>query len=141
MRYRDGCMPLVSSVDTVYYYDLRVAQLNNRNDFPPCFLRRKLIPSFFVHFTHATSQLKSVCVIEHQCMCSFSYLHYLHKYKLCRCARTRIIPPSRPGMQPLVMLLGVFFLCSNRNRYLLVLVMRALATSIHVRTYLSKLNK
>ena len=49
--------------------------------------------------------------------------------------------PSRPGTQPLVMLLCGFFWRSNRNHYLLVLVMRALATFTHVRMYLPKFNK
>ena len=48
------------------------------------------------------------------------------------------LPLSRPGKQPLVTLLCGFFWRSNRNHYLLVLVMRALATSIHVRTYVPK---
>ena len=53
MRYRDECMPLVSSVNTVYqvlfyYYDLCVAQLNNSNDFSPRFLCQKVIPCFLV---------------------------------------------------------------------------------------------
>ena len=40
------------------------------------------------------------------------------------------------------MLMCVFFWRSNRNLYLLVLVMRALASSIHVRAYASqKTNK
>ena len=43
MQYRDEYMPLVSPVDTVYYYyyDLRMAQLRNRNDFPLCCLCRE----------------------------------------------------------------------------------------------------
>ena len=41
-------------------------------------------------------------------------------------------------MQPLVMLLCGVFWRSNRSHYLLVLVMRALAMSIDVRTYLPK---
>ena len=96
----------------------------------------KLIPCYLVHPPHAISQNKKrVCVVEHQYVCSFSYLYYSHEYKQC-CARTRIIPPSRPGTQPRVMLLCGFFWRSNRNHYLLVLVMRAFATSIHIRAYL-----
>ena len=71
-------------------------------------------------------------------MSSYSYIYYLHGYKLCRCARTRIIPPSRPGMQPLVLLLCGIFCRSNRNYYLLVLVTRALTMSTNVRRYLPK---
>ena len=41
-------------------------------------------------------------------------------------------------MLPLVLLLCGFFCRSNRNYYLIVLAMRALATSIHVRRYLPK---
>ena len=46
------------------------------------------------------------------------------------------LPPSRPGTQPLVMLLCGFFWRSNNNHYLLVLVMRDLPRlSMYVRTY------
>ena len=134
-------MTLFFSVDTVHYYDLRVAQLNDRNDFPLCSLCRKNISCFLVHPPHAISQTKSVCVIEHPCVCSYSYLYYLHEYKLCRCARTRTIPPLRPGTQPLVMLPCGFCRSSNRNHYLVVLVMRALATSFHARTYVPTENQ
>ena len=47
MRDRDECMPLVSSVNTVYYYDLHVTKLNNRNDFSPCFFVSKSYFPFF----------------------------------------------------------------------------------------------
>ena len=42
-------MPLVYSVDTVYYllHDLRVAQLNNRNDFSILFFMSKSYSLFF----------------------------------------------------------------------------------------------
>ena len=50
------------------------------------------------------------------------------------------LPPSRPGTQPLATLLCGVFWRSKRNHYLLVLAMRALAMSIHVRTYVPKLN-
>ena len=129
MRYQNECMPLVSSVDTIYYYDLRVAQLNNMNDFPSRFLVvSKSYSLCLVHPPHAIIQTKSVFVTEHQGVCSYSYLYYLHEYKLCRCARTRMIPPSRLGTQPLAILLCGFFWRSNRSHYLLVFVMRALAT-------------
>ena len=118
---------------------LRVAQLNNRNDFSPCFLCRKATLYFLVHPPPCyTSDKKRVCNRAHQCVCSYSYLYYLHEYKLCRCARTTT--PSRPGTQPLVMPLCGVFWRSNRRHYLLALVMRALAMSIHVRTYLPKFN-
>ena len=75
-------------------------------------------------------------------MCSYSYRYYLNvEYKLCQCARTRIVPPSRPRTRPLVMLICCFFWRSNRSHCLFVLVMRAIASSIHVRTYLVKFNK
>ena len=84
MRYRDECMPLVSSVDTVYIYDLRVAHLNNRrNDFSPCFFCRKCVPCILVHpppIPCSNSQTKNMwCVIKHRCVCSKSYLYYLHE--------------------------------------------------------------
>ena len=138
MRYRDECMPLVSSVDTIYYlpYDLRVAQLNNKTNISPCFFMSK---SYYLFFGTPSpcykSDKKRVCNRAHQCVCSYSYLYYLHEYKLRRCARTCIIPPSRLDTQPLVMLLCGFFWRSNRGHYLLVLVMRALTTSIYQRAY------
>ena len=142
VRYRDECMPLVSSMDTVYYYDLRVAQLSNRNDLCHCLLCGKAIPCFF---SHVTSQTKSwvynratVCVLLRA---PILLARVQTTWYVCQCARIRIIPPSRPGMQPLVMLLCVFFWRSNHNHSLCVLVMPALATSIHVRTYLPKFNK
>ena len=67
----------------------------------------------------------------------------LWRGELCRCARNRIIPPSRLGIQPLVMLCGLFWR-SRRNRYLLVLVIRALCLprlSMHVLTYRNSINK
>ena len=63
MRYRYECIPLVSSVDTVYHYDLRVTQLNNRNDFPPSLLRRKCIPCFYTPSLCHTSDKNRVCNI------------------------------------------------------------------------------
>ena len=54
-------MPLVSSVDTVYYYDLRVAQFNARNNFPLFFHVEKLFPVFLVHLPHVIGQTKA-CV-------------------------------------------------------------------------------
>ena len=78
MRYRDEWMPLVSSVDTVYYllYDLRVVQLNNRNDFSPCFFVSKGYSLFFgTPFPCNKSDKQRVCNrAQHQCVCSYSYL-------------------------------------------------------------------
>ena len=72
MRYRDECMPLVSSVDIVYY-DLRVAQLNNRNDLSSCSMCQKVIPCFLVHPPPMPYvRQKIVCVIEHQCVCALA---------------------------------------------------------------------
>ena len=55
------------------YYDLRVAQLNNRrNDYFPLFLCRKYIPFFLVHpppMPYSMSQTKNMsCVIKHRCV-------------------------------------------------------------------------
>ena len=69
MRYREECIPLVSSVDTVCNYHLCVAQLENSNDFAPCFLCRKVIPCLFIHPPHAISQTKNVCVINIASVC------------------------------------------------------------------------
>ena len=86
----------------------------------------------------AVSQPTTVCVIESISVCALTRIHIT-------CTSTNYVdvpelPPSRPGKQPLVMLLCGFFWRSNRNHYLLVLVTRALAMSIHVRTYLPKFN-
>ena len=84
--------------------------------FPFVFLCRKLIPCFLVHTPPCyKSDKKRVCNRAHQCVCSYSYLYYLHEYKRCRCARTTT--PSRLGTQPLVMLLCGVFWHSNRNHY------------------------
>ena len=61
MRYQDECVPLVSSVDTVYYDDLRVAQVNNRNDFPLVFCIEKLFPAFWYTRPCRKSDKKRVC--------------------------------------------------------------------------------
>ena len=90
---------------------------------------------------HAISQTRSVCAIKHPCLCSYPYLYYLgEKYfvdvpKLVKCH-----PRDRARSLTLVMLPCGFLGRSNRNNYLLVLVMRALATSTHGRTYLPKQN-
>ena len=80
-------------------------------------------------------QTQSLCVTERISVCALARIYIT-------CTSTNYvnvpeIPSSRPGMQPLAMLLRSFFWRSNRNHYLLVLVMRALATSIsmYVRTY------
>ena len=133
-------MPLVSSVDTVYYllYDLRVAQLNSRSDFSPFFMSK----SYSLYFGTPSPMLevrqKSVCVIERISVCALTRI-----YITCTSTNYVDVPeltPPRPGTQPLVMLLCGFFWRSNRNHYLLVLVMHALAMSIHIRTYLPKFN-
>ena len=87
-------------------------------------------------FWYAISQTKSVLVIEHQRVCSYSYLYHLHEYKLCRCSRTRILPPSRPGTKPLVMLLCSFFWGTKTNQYQLVKsFVRLPRPSMYVGTY------
>ena len=76
MRYRDDCIPLVSSAHDVYqvYYllnDLRLAQLN-RNDFSSCFLCRKVFPFFVVHppYCYKLGKKRVVCNRAHQCVCT-----------------------------------------------------------------------
>ena len=118
-------------------YDLRMAQLNNRNDFSTRFLCRKVIPCFLVYPPHpcyksdkkrtSNREPVSVCALT-RTYTTWTSTHYVDVPDL---------PPSRPGTQAFVMLLCGFFWRSNRNHYLLV---RALATSIHVRTYLPKFN-
>ena len=51
---------LVSSVDTVYYCDVRVAQLNNRNDFYR-FYAEKLRPVLWYTLPMPWSDKKQVC--------------------------------------------------------------------------------
>ena len=59
-------MPLVSNLETVYYYDLRVAQLNSRTISPLVFHVEKVIPCFLVHPPHAISLgEKHVCNKAH----------------------------------------------------------------------------
>ena len=106
--------------------------------FPLCFLCRKVNPCFLVHPLHAVSQTISVCVIERISVCALTRTYIT-------CTSTNYVdvpelPPSRPGTQPIVMLLCGFFWRSNRDHHLLLLVMRALATSIQARTYLLKFN-
>ena len=113
-----------------------MAQFDNRNDFNPCFLCRKVIPCFLVHPLLAIGQSKSVCVIQRISVCALTRI-------FINCTSTNYVdvpelPSSKPGTQPLVMLLCGFFWRSTRNHYLLVLVLRALAMSIRVRTYLPK---
>ena len=130
-------MPLVSSVNTVYTAYYTTFAWRTGTIFPLVFYVENLFPVFWYTLPLAISETKSVVSNRaHQCVCSYSYLYYLHEHKLCRCARTTT--PSRPGTQPLVRLLCGVFWRSNRIHYLLVLVMRALAMSIHVCTYLPK---
>ena len=79
-----------------------------------------------------------VCVIEHRCVWSYSYVP-TYKYIACTRVQTMSIYPNSynttleaPGTPPLAMLLCGFFWGSNRNHYylLLVLVMHPLATFI-----------
>ena len=72
MRYRDECMPLVLPwTPSTTYYDFRVAQLDSRHTLPPCCVK-KLLPVFCTLPPYAVSQTKSVCVIEHQCVCALT---------------------------------------------------------------------
>ena len=146
-----------------------MAQFKNRNEFPPCFSCRKVIPCLFLYTLPvlAIRQKKCVCGIEHQSVCVLLLVPILlaRVQTMSMCPRTttleagdaatrnaamwlllaqhsqsllpRFSPPSRPGTQPLVMLLCGFLWRSTRSHYLLVLVMRALATciSMNVRTY------
>ena len=145
MRFRDECMPLVSYVDTVYYcynYDLRVAPHNNRNDFPPCssFLCRIVIPCFLVHPPHpcyksdktrvCNGASVSVCALTRTCITCTS-TNYVDVPE---------VPRSRPGAPPLIKCCCVALSCAVIVS-LPPRVMRALAASIHVRTYLPKFNK
>ena len=114
MRYRNECMPLILSVDTVYYYDLRVAQLNNRNDFSPCFSCRKVNPCFFVYPPPAASHPKRVCNRASVCVLLLVAILLARVQTMCMCPNSYITTPSRPGTQPLVMLLCGFFWRSSR---------------------------
>ena len=85
-------MPLVSYVDIMYYYyyDLRVAQLNNRNDFPPCFLCRKVIACLLVHppLPRYKSDKKRAPNRASVSLCALIRTYITCTSKLCRCART-----------------------------------------------------
>ena len=101
---------------------------------PLVFYVEKLFLVFLYTFPiHAISQTKSLCVIEHRSVCALTRTYIT-------CTSTHYVdvpelPPSRPGTQPLVMLLHGFFWRSNRNHYHLVLVMRAFTTSVYPCTY------
>ena len=56
----NACHWLLPWIPPTTTYDLRVAQLNNRNDFSPCLLCRQCIPRF-IRPPPAISQTKSVC--------------------------------------------------------------------------------
>ena len=96
LRYRDKCMPLVSSADTVYYYDLRVAQLK-RDGFPPlCFVSKCYSLRFGTLSPCHKSDKMHVCNRASACAYFFcTSLNYIDV-------------PSRLGTQPLVMLVCGF---------------------------------
>ena len=79
MQYRDECMPLVSSVDTVYYilHHYRVAHLNNSNDFRPCFLCRKVITCFLVTTSPCFKSGKTARFKERISVCSLNRIFIL----------------------------------------------------------------
>ena len=56
-------------------FDLRVAQLSNRNDVSPCFYVEKLFPVFWYSLPLPISQTKSVCVIERISVCALTRIY------------------------------------------------------------------
>ena len=77
------------------------------------FVRKKKFPRFYTRMHSGRFELTKLTytrlennLIRHRGdrRCSCSYLYCLHEYKLYRCVRTSIIPPSRPGTQPIVLL-------------------------------------
>ena len=56
-------------------FDLRVAQLNSRNDFPLCSQCRKVVPCFLVHPPPCYESDKSVCVIERISVCALTRIY------------------------------------------------------------------
>ena len=136
MRYRDECMSLDSSVDTVYTtYSTTFAWRSLTGTISLLVFHVENVFLFLVHLLLAISQTNRVCNGAHRCVCSYSYLYYLYKYKLCQCARTTT--PSRPWTQPLVLLLCGVFWRSNCSHYLMVFVMRVRLPCLpmYVRTY------
>ena len=140
MRYRDECMPLVSYVDTVYQVLLTTTFARRSLTTGTIFALIFMLKSYFLFFgTPSPSILqvrqKRVCIRASVSVCALTRTYIT-------CASTNYVdvpelPPSRPGTQPLViMLLCGFFWRSNRNHYLLVLVMRACACHVYPCTYL-----
>ena len=137
MRYRAECMPLVSSVDTVYYcYDLRMAQLYNRNAFSPCFLCRNVFPVLRYTPSHAISQTKRVCVMKHQFVVKI-ILERVQIMSMCPKYQSRGRGRSHSKCcwvafsgATIVINTSSFYSCARLPRL-----------SIYVRTYLPRLNK
>ena len=85
MRYRDECMPLVSSVDTVYMlttFAWRSLTTGGRT-ISPLFFVSKIDSLFLVHhpplrYNKSQTKIMYVDVIEeHRCVCSYSYVPIL----------------------------------------------------------------
>ena len=75
MRYRDECMPLVSSVDTVYaayYTTFAWRSLTIGTTFPLVYNVEKLFPVFWYTVPLAISQTKSVYVIDRISVCALT---------------------------------------------------------------------
>ena len=79
MRYRDECMPLVSSVDTVcttYYTTFAWRSLTTGGTiFPLAFYVEKLFSVFWYTLPVAIGQTKSVCKIERISVCALTRIY------------------------------------------------------------------
>ena len=90
MRCRDECMPLVSSVDTVYtaYYTIFAWRSLTTGTISPLVLYvEKLFPVFWYILPLAVSQTKSVCVIKCISVCALARIYIT-------CTRTNYVDVS-----------------------------------------------
>ena len=138
-------MPLGSYVDTVYYFTTFAwRSLTTGTFFPLVFRVEKSLPiCWYTLPIHAISQTKRVCEIEHQSVCVLT-----RTYITCTSTNyvdTPELPTPLEAGDAATRNAAVFFsgtVLVITTRYL-VLVMRALATSIsmYVRTYRNSINK
>ena len=128
-----------------YNYDLRVAQFSNRNDFSLVIYVEIFLTFGYTLLIHASSQIKSVCEIEHESACVFLLLPILlaQVQTMSMCTLEAVDSATRNAAVWLFRAQSGAVIVIH---YLLVLViMRALLPHvyIHVRTctYQNSINK